>query len=54
MLAKTPMQSTILLLSSDPVVRMAIRETLERAGYVVLAAAALGVAVDRLKECRRG
>lgn len=52
MAAKTPTQSTILLLSSEPVVRLVIREALEGAGYVVLATGDLGVAVDRMKECK--
>lgn len=43
-------KSTILLLASDPVVRSVLKETLERAGYTVLAADDLGQAVDRLKE----
>jgi two-component system, OmpR family, response regulator len=44
------MKSTILLLVSDPVVRSVMKETLERAGYTVLATGDLGNAVDRLKE----
>jgi DNA-binding response OmpR family regulator len=42
--------STILLLVSDPVVRTVVQETLEREGYTVLAASDLGQAVDRIKE----
>ncbi|HTW65666.1 MAG TPA: response regulator [Bryobacteraceae bacterium] len=49
---KTPMVSTILLLISEPVVRLVIREVLERAGYVVLATGDLGVAVERMSESR--
>ena len=45
------MKTTILLLVSDPVVRSILKETLECAGYIVLAAGDLGTAVDRLKEC---
>lgn len=45
----TPL-GTILLLSSEPVVRSAIRETLECAGYLVVSADNLGTAVDRLAE----
>ena len=45
------MKTTILLLVSDPVVRSILKETLECAGYIVLAAGDLGRAVDRLKEC---
>jgi len=52
MVGKTEMLSTILLLSSEPVVRTVIREALERAGYVVLATGDLGSAVDRLKDGR--
>jgi CheY-like chemotaxis protein len=44
------MKSTILLLASDPVVRAVMKETLEQAGYTVLATGDLGNAVDRLKE----
>jgi DNA-binding NtrC family response regulator len=46
------MVTTILLLISEPVVRLVIREVLERAGYVVMATGDLGVAVDRMNECR--
>jgi DNA-binding NtrC family response regulator len=38
----------ILLLGSEPVVRSAMKEALERAGYVVLATGSLGAAVDTL------
>ena len=44
--------STILLLVSDPVVRTVVEETLERAGYTVHAAGDLGQAVDRIKESK--
>jgi|ERR1700722_1049600 CheY-like chemotaxis protein len=44
------MKYTILLLVSDPVVRSVFKETLENAGYTVLATGDLGNAVDRLKE----
>jgi len=50
--AKTPVQSTILVLSSEPLMRQVIQEALERAGYVVLATGHLGDAVDRLRECK--
>jgi DNA-binding response OmpR family regulator len=43
-------KTTILLLVSDPVVRSVLAETLEREGYMVLAAGDLGHAVDWLKE----
>lgn len=46
----TTVNKTILLLSSDPVVRSVIQETLEHGGYSVLATGDLGTAVDRLKE----
>jgi CheY-like chemotaxis protein len=45
------MKTTILLLVSDPIARSVLKETLERAGYTVLAASNLGDAVDRLKGC---
>jgi len=45
------MNTTILLLVSDPVVRSVLKETLEHEGYTVLATGDLGTAVDRLKEC---
>ncbi len=44
------MNKTILLLSSDPVMRSVLQEVLERGGYLVLAVVTLGTAVDRLKE----
>ena len=44
------MNTTILLLVSDPIVRSVLRETLEHEGYTVVAAGDLGQAVDRLKE----
>jgi DNA-binding NtrC family response regulator len=50
--AKPPMETTILLLVSEPLVRQAMREVLERAGYSVMAAGDLGTAVDRLGECK--
>jgi DNA-binding response OmpR family regulator len=43
-------QSTILLLVSDPLVRTVLEETLEHAGYTVMRAGDLGQAVDRMKE----
>ena len=51
MVDQSLMKTTILLLVSDPVVRSILKETLECAGYIVLAAGDLGTAVDRLKEC---
>jgi DNA-binding NtrC family response regulator len=47
----TLMNTTILLLVSDPIVRDVLQETLEREGYTVMAAGGVGEAVDRLKEC---
>lgn len=52
MAEKSPMESTILLLISEPLVRQVMREALERAGYVVLATGDLGSAVDRLMESK--
>lgn len=46
------METTILLLTSEPVARVVMREVLERAGYVVMATGDLGTAVDRLQECK--
>jgi CheY-like chemotaxis protein len=46
------METTILLLVSEPLAREVIREVLERAGYVVMAAGDLGTAVDRLQESK--
>jgi len=47
---KPPAHSTILLLVSDQLVRAVMKETLERDGYLVVPAADLGAAVDRLRE----
>lgn len=44
------MPNTILLLVSDALVRSVLQDTLEHAGYTVLAVGSLGSAVDRLKE----
>lgn len=44
--------ATILLLSSEPVVRRVMKEALERAGYVVLATGDFGIAVDKLADCK--
>jgi len=49
---KAPLESTILLFISEPLVRQVIREVVERAGYVVMATGDLGTAVDRLGECQ--
>jgi CheY-like chemotaxis protein len=49
---KSPMEFSILLLISEPLVRLTMQEVLERAGYLVMATADLGTAVDRSKECR--
>ena len=45
------LNTTILLLVSDPIVRSVLEETLEREGYTVLPTSDLGQAVDRLKHC---
>jgi CheY-like chemotaxis protein len=49
---KPPMETTILLLISEPLVRQVTREVLERAGYEVLSTGDLGTAVDRMAECK--
>lgn len=49
---KAPMQFTILLLISEPLVRLTMQEVLERAGYLVMATGDLGTAADRIKECK--
>ncbi len=49
-MSKSPMESTILLLVSEPLVRVVIQELLERAGYLVMATGDLGNAVDRVGE----
>lgn len=48
--AKSTMETTILLLISEPLVRLVMREELERAGYIVLATGDLGTAVERISE----
>jgi two-component system, NtrC family, nitrogen regulation response regulator GlnG len=50
--SKSPIEYTILLLVSEPLVRQAMREALARAGYTVLATGDLGTAVDRMSESR--
>jgi DNA-binding NtrC family response regulator len=52
MMSKSPMELTILLLMSEPLVRVVIQEVLERAGYLVMATGDLGTAVDRISECK--
>jgi len=49
---KSAMETTILLLISEPLVRLVIQEVLERAGYLVMATGDLGTAVDRISECK--
>ena len=49
---KSPMEMTILVLISEPLVRLVIREVLERAGYLVMATGDLGTAVDRISEAK--
>jgi len=46
------MDTTILLLISEPLVRQVTREVLERAGYEVMSTGDLGTAVDRMAECK--
>jgi DNA-binding NtrC family response regulator len=45
-------EATILLLDSDPVMRAALHDALQSAGYLVVRAGDLGDAVDRLRESR--
>lgn len=47
-----PARCTILLLDSDPVTRAILHDALQRAGYLIMAAGDLGVAVDRVKMSR--
>lgn len=49
---KPPLDWTILLLISEPLVRLVIQELLERAGYLVMATGDLGTAVDRVNESK--
>ena len=49
---KSPMETTILLLISEPLMRQVTREVLERAGYAVMATGDLGTAVDRMDESK--
>jgi CheY-like chemotaxis protein len=46
------MDTTILVLISEPLLRLVIQEELERAGYLVMATGDLGTAVDRIGECK--
>ncbi len=48
--AKSTMEVTILLLISEPLVRLVLQEVLERAGYLVMGTGDLGTAVDRIGE----
>ncbi len=48
----SPTNASILLLDSDTGMRNVLREVLENAGYLVVAAGGLGGAVDRIKEMR--
>lgn len=50
--AKSPMETTILLLISEPLGRAVIQEFLQKAGYLVIATGDLGTAVDRIGECK--
>jgi two-component system, OmpR family, alkaline phosphatase synthesis response regulator PhoP len=49
---KPPMETTILLLISEPLARQVTREVLERAGYSVMSTGDLGAAVDRMDETK--
>jgi DNA-binding response OmpR family regulator len=44
------METTILLLISEPLVRLVIQEVLEKAGYMVMGTGDLGTAVERMNE----
>jgi CheY-like chemotaxis protein len=46
------MQSTILVLISEPLVRLVIQEVLESAGYLVMGTGDLGTAVQRMGEAK--
>jgi DNA-binding NtrC family response regulator len=46
--------NAILLLGSEPVVRVVMTEALQEAGYVVMATGSLGTAVDMLADCKCG
>jgi DNA-binding response OmpR family regulator len=50
--SKSTLVSTILLLISEPLVRLVIQELLERAGYLVMSTGDLGTAVDRISESK--
>src|SRR5580704_11941327 len=52
MKAFAPSHATILLLDSDSVMRTVLYDVLQNAGYLVMKAADLGAAVDRLSEAR--
>lgn len=52
MAAKSPTETTILVLISEPLLRVVIQEVLERAGYLVMSTGDLGTAVDRTRECK--
>ena len=45
-------KATILLLCSDPIVRLVLRDVLEADGYVILPASDLGTAVAKLKQAK--
>jgi len=45
------MNTTILFLASDSLIREVICKALESAGYIVMSAGDIGDAVDRLKQC---
>lgn len=47
-----PARCTILLLDSDPMTRAILHDVLQRAGYLIMDAGDVGVAVDRVKMSR--
>jgi DNA-binding response OmpR family regulator len=51
MIDESGTNATILLLSSEPRARTGLREALEHAGYLVMSATNLAVAVDALSSC---
>jgi DNA-binding NtrC family response regulator len=54
MAAKRLETNAILLLGSEPVIRAAMTDALQHAGYVVMATGSLGTAVDMLADCKCG
>jgi CheY-like chemotaxis protein len=50
-MTKPTINTTLLVVISEPLVRLVLQEILERQGYMVRATGDIGGAVDRLKEC---